>query len=42
MKHSSAVIVTELGRRGFLETFGIGVSDENGNRTAGRERKPQG
>jgi hypothetical protein len=32
MKHSRAVIVTASGRRGFLETFGIGVSDENKNR----------
>jgi DNA-binding transcriptional ArsR family regulator len=32
MKHSRAVIVTALGKRGFFETFGIGVSDENENR----------
>jgi DNA-binding transcriptional ArsR family regulator len=32
MKHSRAVIVTALGKRGFLETFGIGISDENENR----------
>jgi DNA-binding transcriptional ArsR family regulator len=31
MKHSRAVIVTMSGRRGFLETFGIGVSEENEN-----------
>ncbi len=42
MKHSRAVIVTPLGERGFQETFGIGVSDENESRTEGRERKPQG
>jgi hypothetical protein len=33
IKHSSAVIVTPPGRRGFLETFGIGVLEENQNRT---------
>ena len=27
MKHSRAVIITALGRRGFLETFGIGEAD---------------
>jgi DNA-binding transcriptional ArsR family regulator len=32
MKHSRAVIVTASGKRGFLETFGIGVS-ESGSRT---------
>ena len=42
MKHSSAVIVSELGRRGFLATFGIGVPEENENRSEGRERRPQG
>jgi DNA-binding transcriptional ArsR family regulator len=42
MKDSSAVILTELGRRGFLQTFGIGVPKENENRTEGRERKSQG
>jgi hypothetical protein len=31
MKHSRAVIVTAFGKRGFLETFGIGVPEENGN-----------
>jgi DNA-binding transcriptional ArsR family regulator len=36
MRHSRAVIVTALGRRGFSETFGIGVSDRNGNRGEGR------
>jgi DNA-binding transcriptional ArsR family regulator len=30
MKHSRAVIVTQEGKRGLLETFGIGASDENG------------
>ena len=33
MKHSRAVIVTASGKRGFLETFGIGVPEESGNRT---------
>jgi hypothetical protein len=28
MKHSSAVIVTASGKRGFLETFGIGGSTQ--------------
>ena len=32
MKHSRAVIVTASGKRGFLETFGIGASEENENR----------
>jgi DNA-binding transcriptional ArsR family regulator len=32
MKDSRAVIVTALGKRGFLETFGIGELEENGNR----------
>jgi DNA-binding transcriptional ArsR family regulator len=36
VKHSSAVIVTPPGQRGFSETFGIGVSEKNGNRTKGR------
>jgi DNA-binding transcriptional ArsR family regulator len=36
MQHSRAVIVTASGKRGFLETFGIGVSEENGNRTKGK------
>jgi hypothetical protein len=31
MAHSRAVIVTPLGKRGFLETFGIGVPEENCN-----------
>jgi hypothetical protein len=31
MKHSSAVIVTALGKHGFLETFGIGMPEETGN-----------
>jgi DNA-binding transcriptional ArsR family regulator len=34
MKHSRAVIVTESGKRGFLETFGIRVSEENTNSAA--------
>jgi DNA-binding transcriptional ArsR family regulator len=33
MKHSRAVIVTTSGKRGFLETFGIGVSEENEHAT---------
>jgi hypothetical protein len=36
MKHSSAVIVTAAGRRGFRETFGIGVPDKTGDDTRGR------
>jgi DNA-binding transcriptional ArsR family regulator len=36
MKHSRAVTVTASGRRGFLETFGIGVPEESGNRIRGR------
>jgi len=36
MEHSSVVIVTQPGRRGFLEAFGIGVPEENENRTAGQ------
>lgn len=32
MRHSRAVIVTVSGKRGFLETFGIGTSEENDNR----------
>jgi len=28
MKYSGAVIVTASGKRGFLETFGIGVPEE--------------
>jgi DNA-binding transcriptional ArsR family regulator len=35
MKHSSAVIVTPPGQRGFLETFGIGELEENENHTEG-------
>ena len=31
MKHSRAVIVTGSGKRGFLETFGIGTPEESGN-----------
>src|ERR1700704_4333005 len=33
MTHSRAVVVTASGRRGFLETFGIGASEENGMTT---------
>ena len=36
MKHSSAVSVTAAGRRGFRETFGIGVPEDTGNDTRGR------
>jgi DNA-binding transcriptional ArsR family regulator len=32
MKHSRAVIVTAPGKRGFLETFGIGMSEEDDHR----------
>jgi DNA-binding transcriptional ArsR family regulator len=32
MKHSRAVFVTPSGKHGFLETFGINVSDEGENR----------
>jgi DNA-binding transcriptional ArsR family regulator len=38
MKHSRAVIVTETGKRGFLETFGISVSEEYGS-SAGTDAK---
>jgi len=31
MKYSGAVIVTASGKRGFLETFGIGVPEETGS-----------
>jgi hypothetical protein len=31
MRHNRAVIVTASGKRGFLETFGIGAPEENGN-----------
>jgi hypothetical protein len=30
MKHSRAVIVTAFGKRGFMDTFGIKVSEEDG------------
>ena len=33
MKRTHAVIVTEPGKRGFLDTFGIGVHEENESRT---------
>ena len=36
MKHSGAVIVTASGKRGFLETFGIGMPEETGNGTRGQ------
>jgi DNA-binding transcriptional ArsR family regulator len=36
MKHSGAVIVTASGKRGFLETFGIGAPEETGNGMRGR------
>ncbi len=36
MKHSRAVTVTTLGKRGFLETFGIGVFEENDKLTGTR------
>jgi hypothetical protein len=32
MKHSRAVTVTAWGKRGFLETFGVGASEEDQNR----------
>jgi DNA-binding transcriptional ArsR family regulator len=41
MKHSRAVIVTASGKRGFLETFGISISEENGStRMDGKHRPP--
>jgi DNA-binding transcriptional ArsR family regulator len=36
MKHSRAVIVTASGKRGFLETFGVGVPEESANRRSGQ------
>jgi len=36
MKYGGAVIVTASGRRGFLETFGIGVLEETGNGMGGQ------
>lgn len=36
MKHSSAVIVTSPGRRGFRETFGIGAQEETRDIRAAR------
>jgi hypothetical protein len=36
MKQGGAVIVTASGKRGFLETFGIGVPEETGNGSAQR------
>jgi len=37
MKHSSAVIVTASGKRGFRETFGIGVPEEAGSGMRGQK-----
>jgi DNA-binding transcriptional ArsR family regulator len=42
MKYSGAVIVTASGRRGFLETFGIGVPEDPGNGTGGGPGAPAG
>ena len=36
MTHSRAVIVTAAGKRGFRETFGIGVREDTENGTRGR------
>ena len=36
MPHSGAVIVTASGKRGFLDTFGIGVPENTGNGMRGR------
>jgi len=36
MKYGGAVIVTASGKRGFLETFGIGVPEETGNGMGGQ------
>jgi hypothetical protein len=36
MKHSRAVTVTASGRRGFLETFSIGLPEESGNGIRGQ------
>jgi hypothetical protein len=33
MKHAQAVIVTPLGRRGFLKTFGIDASGRGDGRS---------
>lgn len=35
MKHSSAVMVTAPGKRGFMDTFGIGVPEDTGSGTRG-------
>ena len=35
-KHGGAVIVTRAGKRGFLETFGIGVPEETGTGMRGQ------
>jgi hypothetical protein len=40
MKHSSAVVVTKLGRRGFRETFGISVPEENETAPRAGKEKP--
>ena len=37
MKSSGAVMVTASGERGFLETFGIGVTPDSDARGGGRE-----
>ncbi len=36
MKNGGAVIVTASGKRGFQETFGIGVPEETGNAMGGQ------
>ena len=36
MKSSGAVMVTASGKRGFLETFGIGVPEETGSGMRGQ------
>jgi hypothetical protein len=40
MKHSSAVVVTKSGRRGFRETFGISVPEENETAPRAGKEKP--
>lgn len=42
MKHSRAVIVTESGKRGFWENFGIRISDESGSSAGTDGRRPPG
>jgi DNA-binding transcriptional ArsR family regulator len=39
MKHSRAVIVTASGKRGFLETFGIGLPERSENRMNDKENR---